>query len=600
MRRQIPKRFSLILKCSLISFVGVGLAVLLFFLFSPQAELYRPGEKIEGITSTLDRATPADYPKIQFVDATRLAGINLVHFWGQRSTQLPEDMGSGAAWGDYDGDGDIDLYVCNIAGPLTSSPDQLKRSPQHNHLYQNRGDGSFDEVSVQAGVALRSISLGVSWGDSDGDGDLDLVVTNFGSVVLYRNEGDGTFIDVSRKSGFSQFDGFWAGVSWADYDKDGDLDLYVCGYVQYQYDFADVARSTLQYEAVVPFTLNPSSYPPAGNLLFRNDGGSFTEVAQQAGVDNQAGRSLSAAWCDLDGDGWMDLYVANDVSDNVLYRNRGDGSFEDVSHKAWVADYRGAMGLALGDWDNDLDIDLFITHWIAQENALFDNTRRFMGDSTSEEPTMHFFDIADQIGLGQIALQYIGWGCSFFDYDNDGRLDLLVINGSTFQEEKDPSRLVPMRSLLFWNGGPEEGFFELGDLTGEVFAQPRVGRGAALGDYDNDGDVDAFLVVHGGPALLLRNEGGNRNRWLKVRVSGNDHNSFGFGARVELHADGITQCQVIGSQASYLSQNAPEAHFGLGQLERIERLIVYFPCGEIVEHSSISTNQVIVVHEGGA
>jgi hypothetical protein len=597
MKRQLPQRLSLVVKCSLISVGVLAFAALIFLITRPDAKPYLPGEGVEGITRSLDRSTPSDHPRIQFVDSAREAGVNFLHFQGTRSTQLPEDMGSGAAWGDYDRDGDLDLYACAISGPLNEDPRTLGHSPIHNSLFQNQGDGHFVEKALETGVGLHAISMAAAWGDFDNDRNLDLAVTTFGTVYMFKNCGNGTFIDVSNKLGTDRFEGFWTGVAWADYDRDRDLDLYVCGYVQYQYDPADLDKSTFQYKAAVPFTLNPSSYPPSSNLLFRNEGDSFKEVAKTAGVDNPSGRSLSAAWCDFDGDGWPDLYVANDVSDNVMYRNLGDGTFEEVSHKAWVADYRGAMGLALGDWDNDLDIDIFITHWLAQENALYDNTRRFLGESNGE-PTMLFYDVADQTGLGQIALQYIGWGCSFLDYDNDGRQDLLVVNGSTFQEETDPSKLVPMRNLLFWNRGPEDGFFELGELTGTGFSKARVGRGAALADYDDDGDVDAFILVHGGPALLLRNDGGNRQNWLKVRVAGKGHNYSGVGARLELRTAEITQCQVIGSQPSYMSQNALEAHFGLGALERIDKLTVFFPCGQVEELTDIPANQTILVQEG--
>ena len=277
MKRHLPKRLSLILKCSLISVGVLAFAGLMFLVTRPDAKPYRPGEGVEGITRSLDRSAPSDYPRIQFVDVARDSGIDFVHFQGTRSTQLPEDMGSGAAWGDYDGDGDLDLYVCAISGPLTDDPRKLKNSPVHNSLFQNQGDGSFLERAEAAGVALRTISMGAAWGDLDNDGDLDLAVTTFGSIHIFRNRGDGTFSDVSKQLGIDRHSGFWAGAVWSDYDKDNDLDLYICGYVEYQYDPAHLDKSTFQYEAAVPFTLNPSSYPPSGNLLFRNEGEAFVE-----------------------------------------------------------------------------------------------------------------------------------------------------------------------------------------------------------------------------------------------------------------------------------------------------------------------------------
>jgi len=596
MSKKLPRRKALILTYTLVSVGLLSAATLLFFVLRPASHSYRPGDRVEGITATLQRDIPEDLPQVLFKDVARESGIDFEHFGGRRSTQLPEDMGSGAAWGDFDNDGYLDLFVCNISGPLTAAKAELSASKARNRLFRNRGDGTFEDVTEAAGLEFRGISMGAAWGDFDSDGLPDLVVTNYGPILLYRNDGDGTFTEMSSKSGLASFNGFWASPSWSDYDRDGDIDLYICGYVDYQFDSADLQKSASQYEASVPYTLNPSSYAPVSNLLFRNEGGVFKEVAKNAGVDNPSGRSLSASWCDLNEDGWPDLYVANDISDNVLYRNMGDGHFEDVSHKAWVADYRGAMGLAIGDWDNDRDMDMFVAHWLAQENALYDNTLRMMADSPDpEKPGLKFFDIADQTGIGQIALRFIGWGTSFLDYDNDGRQDLWVVNGSTFQEEKDPSRLVPMRMLLFWNKGPEEGFFEVGQALGELFETPRVGRGAAFADYDKDGDTDAFIVVFGGSPLLLRNEGGSRSPWLRVQVIDREHAHANFGTKVEVYSGELVQAQVLGAQASYLSQNAPEALFGLGKETHIDRVVVTFPCGDVKVLQDVTANQTLTV-----
>ena len=307
-----------------------------------------------------------------------------------------------------------------------------------------------------------------------------------------------------------------------------------------------------------------------------------------AGIpDNLKGRSLSAAWADFDGDGWPDIYVANDISDNALYRNEGNGKFSDISHAAWVADYRGAMGLGVGDWDHDGDLDIFVTHWIAQENALYWNQRFTRGGPAAPGP-LRFTDVADMLGLGQISLSVIGWGTSFFDFDNDGRPDLFAANGSTFQDEKDPSRLVPMKNQLFWQKSPEDGFFEVGAVSGAVFREEHVGRGAAFADYDNDGDVDIVVVNHSDAPLLLRNDGGNRNRWLKVRVPV-------FGAVVEIEAAGGKQMQQIGSQPSYLSQNPLEAHFGLGAATQADRVTVRFPDRTVRDLGPTPANQTLTV-----
>jgi tetratricopeptide (TPR) repeat protein len=603
------RRFYLLAGAAALAAIATAAVVL-----RPRPAPYVPGAEAAGsdeITRRLSRALPPGAPSVRFTDAAREAGISFRHFHGKRSTQLPEDMGSGAAWGDYDGDGDPDLFLVNEDGPLAASAADAARSPARSALYRSDGRGLFTEVTDAAGVGARGCGMGAAWGDYDGDGRLDLAVTRLGTNLLYRNNGDGTFSDVSAEAGVGKEEGFWTGASWADYDRDGDLDLYVTGYVRYRFDEAAARKTSLQYRALVPYTLNPSAYSPERNLLFRNDGrGRFREVAREAGVDNPAGRSLSAAWGDFDSDGWPDLYVANDISDNAMFRNLGNGRFQDVSYSAWVADYRGAMGLGVGDWDGDRDLDIFITHWIAQENALYDNQREATG---APDGPLRFLDVADQVGLGQIALDFIGWGTDFFDYDNDGRLDLFVANGSTFQREADPSLLVPMKNLLFWNAGREKGFFEAGEAAGEAFAVENVGRGAAFADYDGDGDLDVLVVVNGGDARLLRNDGGNARGWLRVVLRGpadRRHGpaggrrpattTFATGARVEITVDRLVQIREIGSGPSYLSQSPPgEAHFGIGSARAIERLEVAWPDGSRQTFTGIPANSTVTIAEGG-
>jgi tetratricopeptide (TPR) repeat protein len=601
------------------AFLAIACALLLL---RARVRPYTPGieaAQSDEITRRLERDLPQDVPRIAFTDAAEEAGLEFRHFSGTRSVQLPEDMGSGATWGDYDDDGDPDLFLVNMQGPLphgepagvpqTGAAPEAGRALQsgavRSALFRNEGRGRFSDVTDAAGLDVSGWGLGAAWGDYDGDGRLDLFVSRYGTNRLFRNRGDGTFDDVTRATGTGGLEGFWTSASWADYDRDGDLDLYVCGYVRYRYDAALQGRSSLQYQAQVPFTLNPSTYEPERNLLYRNEGGRFREVARQAGVDNPTGRSLSAAWADFDLDGWPDLYVANDVSDNAMFHNRGDGTFTDVSHSAWVADHRGAMGLAIGDWDDDGDFDIFITHWLAQENALYENQRGKVA-ATAREP-MHFVDAADQRGLGQIALDFVGWGTEFFDYDNDGRLDLLVVNGSTFQREEDPSLLVPMRNQLFWNAGRERGFFEVGAVSGPSFPVENVGRGAAVADYDQDGDLDAVVAVNGGPARLLRNDGGDANGFLRLVLRGrrparggaHATSTFAPGAIARVTAGSVTRMQVVGSGPSYLGSSPPgELHFGLGDAGTVERLEVTWPSGRVQAFENLPARSVVTVIEG--
>ncbi len=575
--------------------------VALFFTYwtlSPAKQVYLPGEEVEGLTSELARSIPSDYPKVTFVDVSKQAGIDFRHFNGKRSTQLPEDMGSGAAWGDYDNDGWLDLFVANEAGPLTMSEEELQSSPAHCSLYHNNADGTFTEVSAKAGVDLRAIAIAVAWGDYNNDGYVDLFVTTYGENKLYHNNKDGTFTDITQKAGLDNYTGFWAGASWGDYNLDGAIDLYVCGYVKYEKTNENAFAQ--QYNVEVPTSINPSSFAPERNLLFlNNNNGTFSEVASEAGVADTKGRSLSAIWCDLDEDGWPDLYVANDVSDNVLFRNLGNGSFEEISHQALVADYRGAMGIATGDWDGDMDIDMFITHWIAQENALYSNLKtQLLALDKPGNDGIRFMDEADRYGLGQIALDYIGFGTSFLDYDNDGKLDLFVANGSTFPQSADPNLLIPMKDQLFWNRNSEEGFYDVSIASGEYFEQEYVGRGTAFGDYDNDGDVDIFVVNNNGPGILLRNEGGNANNWLNITLMGIKSNSQAVGAKLRLTASGFTQIRQVGSQGSYCSQNSLTQHFGLGNLTHIDTLEIIWPSGTRQQFNNLTSNQSIKITEG--
>ncbi|NIM50575.1 MAG: hypothetical protein GTN62_09640 [Gemmatimonadales bacterium] len=597
MMRGLPRRKRLLVITAGTGLIFAAAALFVVWLVLRPAPTYLPGEAIEGLTSDLARDLPSDYPRVTFVDASQEAGIQFRHFSGRRSTQLPEDMGSGAAWGDYDNDGWLDLYVVNESGPLTLSQDQLERSPAHNTLYHNNGDGTFTDVSVAAGVDFRGIGMAATWGDADNDGWPDLFVTAYGENVFYRNNGDGTFTDATAETGLGGRQGFWAGASWGDFDRDGLLDLYVTGYVQYVH--REAAEASLQYDVDVPASLNPSSFEPERNFLFRNQGdGSFSELALRAGVSDPQGRSLSAAWCDFDDDGWPDIYVANDVSDNVLFRNLGNGLFEDVSHRAHVADYRGAMGIAVGDWDGDADWDMFVTHWIAQENALYSNRRTQLAAlDAAPLQAVQFMDEADRFGVGQIALDYIGFGTSFFDYDNDGWLDLFVVNGSTFQQDDQPHLLVAMRDQLFWNRGPDEGFFDVSGVSSEYFRREYVGRGAAFGDYDNDGDVDVFIVNNDGPGILLRNDNANRNRWLKVHLQGRRSNRSAIGAKLRLVVGNTVQRRQVGAQSSYLSQNSLVQHFGLGAATVADTLEIVWPSGVRQVLVEVSGNQTLHVVE---
>jgi len=588
------KRLLWALVTSIVVMAAIGVALVIRW---NSREVYTPGEEIEGLTSELTRGLPEDYPRVTFTDVTEQAGIHFNHFSGQRTIQLPEDMGSGLAWGDYDNDGFDDVFIANFSGNIDMSDVQLINSAAVSQLYHNNKNGTFTEVGEYAGLALKKWANGCAWGDYDSDGLLDLVVSCYGKNMLFHNNGDGTFSDMSEKSSISKFEGFWTGVNWGDYNMDGKIDLYVCGYVNYQKS-ANLGVS-LQYNAEVPASINPSSFKPIKNLLFKNNGdGTFTELADKVGVANETGRSLAATWCDFDNDGYPDIYVANDVSDNAMYRNKGDGTFEDLSYNSFTADYRGAMGIGTGDWDNDGDFDMFITHWMAQENALYTNMIAQLNKTgISDGNRLKFMDEADRYGLGQIALGSIGFGTFFFDYNNDGFQDIFATNGSTFQKRDNPKELIPMKDFLFWNPGTMDGFYNTAPASGKYFSQEYVGRGAAYADYDNDGDLDVMVTNNVGPAILLRNDGGNSNKWIGIKLISQKKNTFGIGATISVVSGKIRQVRQVGSQGSYLSQCSLAEYFGLDKSVAADSIIIKWPGGNEQILTNVPSNQILSLEE---
>ncbi|HWR49759.1 MAG TPA: FG-GAP-like repeat-containing protein [Bryobacteraceae bacterium] len=539
------------------------------------------------------RVLPPGGPPPRFTDVTAAAGLaGFRTFAGKRSSQLPEDMGGGVAWGDFDNDGFDDLFVVSAGGEMSLPAD--RRAP--SMLFRNRGDGTFERV--QNFPDLRIQGMGVAWGDYNNDGWLDLVVTGFNTLLLFRND-HGV---LKRDTSFPSPEGFWTGASWGDYDLDGRLDLYVCGYVRYAFDEKKAATSSQQFGLEVPYTLNPASFDAERNLLFHNLGnGRFEEVAKALGVQNPEGRSLSALWHDFDGDGWPDLYVANDISENKFFLNR-HGKFVDSGHGAWIAEYRGSMGLAAGDFDRDGDDDLFISHWIAQQFALYESLaadNRKSGLGANGSPALRFTDVAEATGIGPPSLQKIGWGAAFADFDSDGWLDLAVANGSTFETKDAQKRLVPMESFLFWNSRGR--FFH--DLApwNRSLGGAHVSRGLAVADYDNDGALDIAIVDLDGGVRLLRNDLPHGN-WIEFRLQGRGakgRGGFPDGAVVTVWAGGKRMHATV-SSASYLSQNSRRVHFGLGASAAVDKLEVRWPDGKSQFWPGLDANRIWDLSENAA
>ncbi len=471
--------------------------------------------------------TPKIALAVEFVDVTKEVGIHFRHSNGDRTSMLPEDMGSGAGFADIDNDGDLDLYIVNIPGMYITDPSTL--SPKsRNVLYKNDGNGGFADITNSAGVGDTGYGMGCVFADYNGDGFVDLYVTNLGNNVLYKNNGDSTFTNVTDVAGVDC--PLWStGACFADIDNDNDLDLYVCNYVDFDLvKFEDKKEESLQSGKFVPNALNPTVFEPQDNVLYRNNGdGTFTDITSMAGVAATGGRSMQAIFSDFDEDNDADLYVANDTSDNHVYRNEGNATFTDVSADSWAADFRGSMGLAAGDYDADGDIDLFISHWIDQEYVIYRNLLKEENTSlNSSSQGIRFVDESYSAMLAEATLKEIGWGTSLFDYDNDGDLDIFVANGSTFQRLDQPEVLIPQHNQFFRNEG-DSTFTDISKSSGISILPTRVSRGTAFGDYDNDGDIDIFIVNNYAKARLLRNntiESKNSNNWLQVKLVGTNKN----------------------------------------------------------------------------
>ena len=582
-RRRRVRRTATVL--TILLAVGALLGWLVYHATRP--EVRRPGEALSDITENLSRDLPAEAPAVRFADVTEAAGLaDFVTFTGARTSQLPEDMGSGAAWGDVDNDGDDDLLLVAAGGALTLAADE--RAP--SLLYENVGDGRFQRM--ESFPELRILGMAAAWADYDLDGWLDLAVSGYRTLLLFHNEQGrlvpGPALPVPN--------GYWAGLAWGDFDGDRDPDLYVCGYVRYEEDAGTTRRASDQYGTSVPYTLNPASFEPEANLLLVNQGdGVFEEMALLHGVSNPEGRSLGALWHDFDDDGRLDLYVANDISDNALYLNRGD-TFEDAGLTAWVADYRGAMGLAVGDWNRDGDDDLFVTHWLAQENALYDSRLRQRPDPAAP---LTFSDLAAPLGLGQIALPMVGWGTDFADLDADGWLDLVVANGSTLETKEEPRSLVPQPAMLLWSEAGRA-FHDLAALAPDV-ARPRVGRGLALSDVDGDGDLDLVVVDLAAGATLLANET-EQGHWLALRLRDRPRPGvlgFADGAVATARLGDVFLRRTVGG-GSYLSQGSRVLHFGLGEAERIDGLAVRWPGGKTASYGPLEADTRWEISEGDA
>jgi hypothetical protein len=527
--------------------------------------------------------------RLLFRDVAAEAGIAFQHHAAPEKKYIVESMSGGVALLDYDNDGKIDIYLTDSLTVDTAKDPQKARSA----LYRNLGQGKFQDVTDTAGVGHPGWAMGVCTADVDGDGWEDIYVTGYGRNTLYRNNRNGTFSDVTDKAGLAG-GGWSAGCGFADYDHDGRLDLFVSRYIKM--DLGNLPEfgkgKTCTYRGVA-VQCGPRGLPGESDFLFHNDGnGHFTEVSAKAGVaDAREYFGMGIAWFDYDGDGWPDLYVANDSGPNYLYRNLKDGTFKEVAFSAGVAvsedgGEQGSMGVALGDYDNTGRQSLYVTNFAEEYKALYRND----GD--------HFTDVSFRSKTAASSLPYVGWGTAFLDYDNDGWLDLIAVNGHVYPQLGEAplgaSAGYHQRRLLYHNRG-DGTFDEVAAQFGPVLTEPRVSRGLAVGDLDDDGRLDVVINDLDGRPQVLHNELAGAGHWLLVKLKGKGPNTDAIGAVVTVKAGALAQTRVVQSGTSYLSQDDMRRHFGLGAATRADSVEVRWPDGTSTRLENVKADALLVV-----
>ncbi len=531
-------------------------------------------------------------PFSRFVDVAASAGLTKAMPYGEpdRLTYVVEQNGAGCAFFDYDNDGWIDIFILG-GRRLDGAP-----AGASNRLYHNNRDGTFTDVTEKAGLLDCGWACGVCVGDYNNDGSEDLFVTYYGQNRLYRNNGDGTFTDVTQKAGLLYpTTRFGSGCTFFDYNRDGLLDLFVANYVDV--DLATAPKPSLDipncnYEGVATFC-GPAGLTPPQHFLYRNNGdGTFTDVSKESGIAAIRGSyGFTAVAFDADEDGWQDVFVACDATPSLLLMNNHDGTFREEALLRGVAlgpggSLMGGMGVGPGDYDLDGHIDLVKTHFQNQATGLYRNNGK-----------AEFDDVTSPAGLS-MERRFISWGTALVDLDNDGYPDIPIITGTVYPELERVYAKYPAHSqrIMFRNQGNGR-FVELGDETGPGISAKHQSRGAAFGDFDNDGDIDIVIMNRNEPPSLLRNDAPSGNHWIKVRLEGTKSNRSALGSRVLVHYGGKVQAQCLTSQSSFLSSNDPRLHFGLGKVTTVD-VDVYWPTGVKEALKGVAADQLLTIREG--
>jgi hypothetical protein len=524
------------------------------------------------------QAAPAASPGFHFADVTAQAGIQFQHNSGAYGGKLlPETLGSGCAFLDYDRDGWQDILLINGM----DWPSHKKRRSTLR-LYHNNGNGTFTDVTKQAGLDVELYGMGVAVGDYNNDGFPDILVTCVGQNRLFHNTGKGTFVDVSDASGLGKREGFSTSAVWFDYDRDGLLDLFVCNYVKWspEHDvFCSLDGKQKSY-------CTPEAYRGQTCWLFRNRGnGTFEDVTANGGIFDSSSKSLGVALLDNDQSGWPDLFVANDTQPNKLYRNQRNGKFKDIAVEAGLAfssegKARAGMGVDVADFENSGNSGIAITNFDNEMIGLYRHNAK------------GFEDIAAQSGVGLASKNSLGFGCAFLDLNLDGWLDFAVANGHIDETVRNIRGNVGYAQppQLFLNSGKGT-FRDIATELGGGFDQPKVGRGLAYGDFDRDGDLDLLLTTNNGPAYLYRNDQASGNKSIRFRLVGTKSNRDAIGAIVQVFSGGLTQSRMVKGGSSYLSQSELPLTFGVEKRDRIERAVIHWPSGRVEEYKNLDAGR---------